>query len=339
MIKLSINGFGRIGKLVFRNIFLSYPNIEIGAVNTSGSMDIEGLAHLLRYDTVYGRFGKEVKVEHANNPEELGSLIIDNKRIPFLGIREPEKIPWAKYGISTVIEATGIFKDQEKAGKHLSAGAKKVVISAPPKDATPIYIMGVNQHDYKGQTIVSNGSCTTNCAAPVIKIINDFFGLEKVAMTTIHAYTSTQNIVDGSHKDLRRARAAASNIIPTSTGAAKAVVASLPILSGKFMASAIRVPTLTGSLSDFTFFLPKQTTKEEVNNLFIRKSMEEFKSLVFATTDEIVSSDIIGTTFSAIVDLSLTEVLGGNLVKVYAWYDNEWAYTCRLIELASFISS
>ena len=338
MTKIAINGFGRIGKLVFRNIFLNYPNVEIAAVNTSGSVDIAGLAHLLRFDSVYGRFGKEVKVISPQSEEELGRLEIEGRQYPFFGIREPEKIPWSKYGVQTVIEATGVFKDQEKAGKHIAAGCNKIVISAPPKDASPIYILGVNHHEYKGENVISNGSCTTNCAAPVIKIINDYFGIEKVTMTTIHAYTSTQNLVDGSHKDLRRARAAATNIIPTSTGAAKAVIAAIPSLSGKFSASAVRVPILTGSFSDFTFVLPKTTTIEEVNSLFINKSSGEFKNLIFATYDPLVSSDIIGTTYSAIIDLSLTEVLGGNLLKVYAWYDNEWAYTCRLIEMATFIS-
>lgn len=340
MAKIAINGFGRIGKLAFRNIIYNYPNVEIGAVNTSGSVNIEGLAHFLKYDTVYGRFGKAVKINKPSGQEgELGSLEIEGKVYPFLGIREPEKIPWSKYEVETIIEATGVFKDQEKAGKHFSGGANKVIISAPPKDDMPIFILGVNNNKYQGQTICSNGSCTTNCAAPVIKTIMDVFGIKNVVMTTIHSYTSTQNLVDGSHKDLRRARAAAQNIIPTTTGAAKAVIAAIPELKGKFSASAIRVPTATGSFSDFTFILEKETTKEEVNDLFIQKSQNEMKNILFATYDEIVSTDIVGTPFSAIVDLSLTEVVNGNLLKVYAWYDNEWAYTCRLIEMASLVSS
>ena len=340
MIKLAINGFGRIGRAVFRTALLNYPNIEIVAVNTSGSMDIAGLAHLLRHDTAYGRFAKEITAQPATTPPVIGTLTIEGKSYPFLAEREPDKIPWGSFGVDVVIESTGHFKDKEKASLHLAAGAKKVIVSAPPKgDEIPIYILGVNEKEHKGETIVSNGSCTTNCVAPIAKIILDAYGIEKAAMTTIHAYTSTQNIVDGSHKDLRRARAAATNIIPTSTGAAKAVVSAIPALSGKFTAMAIRVPILTGSFSGFTFMLSKSSPKEEVQQLFIDKASREYKGIVMASNEPLVSSDIVGNLHSAIVDLEFVDVLGGTMLKVAAWYDNEWGYACRIVELATYIAS
>lgn len=340
MVKIAINGFGRIGRAVFRAISMHYPNVEIAAVNTSGSMDINGLAHLLRYDTAYGQYAKDVVTEASTTAPEIGKLTIEGKSVPFLAIREPDQIPWSTYGIDVVIESTGLFRDKEKAGKHLVGGAKKVIVSAPPKgEEIPIYILSVNETTYHGETVISNGSCTTNCVAPVAKIILEAFGIEQMAMTTIHAYTSSQLLVDNSHKDLRRARAAASNIIPTSTGAAKAVVSAIPALAGKFTAMALRIPILVGSFSDFTFRLSRTVTKEEVQQLFVEKANHEYKGIVFASNEPLVSSDIVGNSHSAIVDLELTDVLGGNLLKVAAWYDNEWGYACRIIELASYITS
>lgn len=339
--KLAINGFGRIGRLVFRAALLSYADkVEVVAVNTSGSMDIFGWAHLLKYDSVYGRFPKEIKVEPAANQSgEIGKLIIEGKSHPFLAIREPEKIPWANYQTGTVCESTGVFRTKELAGKHFTGGAKRVIISAPPRsEEIPLYLLGVNEKSYQGESLISNGSCTTNCAAPVCKVVLEHFGIEKASMTTVHAYTADQQLVDGSHKkDLRRARAAASNIIPTTTGAAKAVISVLPQLKGKFSASAIRVPVLCGSFCDFTFLTQQKVSKEEINKLFEQKAKGESKGIIKVTNESLVSSDIIGNPASAIIDLSLTEVIGHNLLKVFAWYDNEWAYACRLIELAMYI--
>lgn len=342
MLKLAINGFGRIGRLVFRAALLSYADrVEVVVVNTSGSMDIFGWAYLLRYDSVYGRFPKEIKVEPAVNQNgEIGKLIIEGKSHPFLAIREPEKIPWANYQTETVCESTGVFRTKELASKHFIGGAKKVIISAPPRsEEVPLYLLGINEKSYRGENLISNSSCTTNCAAPVCKVILEYFGIEKASMTTIHAYTADQQLVDGSHKDLRRARAAASNIVPTTTGAAKAVISVLPQLKGKFSASAIRVPVLCGSFSDLTFLTQQKVSKEEINKLFEQKAKGEHKGIISVSNESLVSSDIIGNPASAIIDLSLTEVIEGNLVKIFAWYDNEWAYTCRLIELASYISS
>lgn len=342
MIKLAINGFGRIGRLVFRAALLSYADkVEVAAINTSGSMDIAGWVHLLKYDSVYGRFPKEIKVEMARKQNgEIGKLVIEGKDYPFLAIREPEKIPWQKYGVEVVIESTGVFRNKEKASKHFTGGAKNVIISAPPKgEGIPSYVLGVNTKNYKGEGLISNCSCTTYSVAPIIKIVLDHFGIEKVAMTTVHAYTADQQLVDGSHKDLRRARSAATNSIPTSSGAAKSVTAVLPRLAGKFCAHAIRVPIICGSLSDLTFITSKKVTKEGINSFFRQKAQEEYKGIVSVTDEPLVSSDIIGNPASAIVDLSLTEVIEENLLKVFTWYDNEWAYACRLIELASHISS
>lgn len=340
MTKIAINGFGRIGRAVFRTVLLNYPNVEIVAVNTSGSMDITGLAHLLRHDSAYGRFAKEITAQPAITPPTIGTLTIEGKSYPFLAERDPDKIPWGSFAVDVVIESTGYFTDKEKASMHLTGGAKKVIVSAPPKNNDiPIFILGVNEKEYKGETIVSNGSCTTNCVAPISKIILDAYGIEKAAMTTIHAYTSAQSLVDNSHKDLRRARAAACNIIPTSTGAAKAVVAAIPALSGKFTAMAMRVPILTGSFSDFTFMLSRAVTKEEVVALFTEKANREYKGIVYTSNEPLVSSDIVGNSHSAIVDLEFVNVLGSDMLKVAAWYDNEWGYACRIVELASYIAS
>lgn len=339
MVTAAVNGFGRIGRLAFRIALESHTQeIDIVAINTSGAMDAEGWAHLLRYDTVYGKFSKEILVEGPGEDPEIGVLVIDKKRYPILAQREPEKIPWKKYGADVVIESTGVFTSEDGARQHIKAGARRVIISAPDKGGNVgTYLIGVN--DYKGaHDIVSNGSCTTNCVAPVAAIIQGEIGIKKAMLSTIHAVTAEQNTVDGSlpgghSTDLRRARAAFSNIIPTSTGAAQTVARAIPELAGLFDGMAIRVPVLCGSITDFTFVTKRETTVSEVNNIF-KKAAESsrWKGIVAVTEEPIVSSDIVGRPESAIVDLSLTKVEDGDLVKVLAWYDNEWGFTHRLIE-------
>jgi len=340
MIRIAINGFGRIGRVTLRAALTRYPReVEVVAINTSGSLDAAGWAHLLKYDSVYGKFEKEVEVLEAEGAKEIGRLKIEDKSYPVLAQKEPEKIPWKDYTPEVVIESTGVFRDKESAGKHLAAGAGKVIISAPPRALTvPMYLMGVNEGKYKGELIISNGSCTTNCAAPVVKLIQDYFGIEEAAMTTIHAYTADQELVDGSHKDLRRARAAALNIIPTSTGAAESVVAIFPQLQGRFSGAAIRVPVACGSFTDFTFKLKAKTNIDRLNKLFADAAGGAMKGILAVSYEPLVSSDIIGHPASCIIDSSLTEVISDDLVKVGAWYDNEWGYGCRLIELAMVIS-
>ncbi|MBI4136846.1 aldehyde dehydrogenase [Candidatus Roizmanbacteria bacterium] len=333
---IAINGFGRIGRLALRAALLHYPEVTITAVNTSGSMDIHGWAMLLKYDTTYGIFQKEIKVNGPEKDKEIGSIEVDGKKIPFLAFRNPEEIPWGAFGTETVLESTGVFRTRVEAEKHLKGGAKHVLISAPPKGGDIKMVMkSLNEFEAKGETVVSNCSCTTYSAAPVIKTVLSHFGIEKMSLTTIHAYTSDQRLLDNSHKDLRRARSAAQNIIPTSSGSAEAIIGIMPELKGKFESSAVRVPVATGSLSDHTFIVSKPVTVEEINNVFIKESEGQFKGVMVVTRDPIVSSDIIGNSASAIVDLSLTSVVDGNLLKVYSWYDNEWAYACRLVEVAS----
>jgi glyceraldehyde 3-phosphate dehydrogenase len=341
MVKVGINGFGRIGRLAFRIALLNHSEeIEIAAVNTSGSMGAAGWAHLVNYDTMYRKFEHEVIAEGTKDPKEvteedplIGNLKVNGKTIPVLAQREPEKILWSKYGVDVVIESTGKFVSEEDAKKHAKAGAKRVVISAPSKGGNVgTYVLGVNE--YKGEgTVLSNASCTTNCVAPVASIIHSSFGIEKAMMTTIHGYTDDQNLQDNSHKDLRRARAAAANIIPTTTGAATATTETIPELVGLFDGMALRVPIITGSITDFTFLLKKEVSVEEVNNAF-KKATENYlyKGILAVTEEPLVSSDIVGRSESAIVDLSLTQLVAGNMLKVFAWYDNEWGYTNRLVE-------
>jgi len=327
--KIAINGFGRIGRAAAK-IICDREGIDLVAINDL--TDNETLAHLLKYDSSYGIWDKEIGFDEDD-------LIIGKKRIRSYSEKEPAKLPWRELGIDVVLECTGHFLTVEDAGAHLKAGAKKVVMSAPAKDEeTPTYVIGVNALDYRGEKIVSNASCTTNCITPIMKVLEDEFGIEKSLMTTIHSYTADQNLVDGPHKDLRRARAAALNIVPTSTGAAKAAFKTIPALKGKFDGLAVRVPTPVVSLSDITAVLKKETTAEEINK--VMKEYEEDKmSGILATTDEpIVSRDILGNKNSTVVDLSLTQVSGGNLVKIVAWYDNEWGYSERLVDLAELIS-
>jgi glyceraldehyde 3-phosphate dehydrogenase len=343
MVKVGINGFGRIGRIAFRIGLLKHSReMEFGAINTSGSMDTASWGHLVNYDTTYRKFDYEIKTEEVNKPEtvtENNPLIGYFKsagkgfKIPVLAQRDPDKIPWKKYGVEVVIESTGKFITEEDAEKHLVGGAEKVVISAPPKGGSVgTYVLGVNQ--YKGgENIISNASCTTNCVTPVMAVLSAKFGIEKAAMTTTHAYTDDQNLQDSSHKDLRRARAAACNIVPTSTGAAISATEVIPELKGLFDGRALRVPVATGSITDFSVVLKKNVTVEEVNKAFVEATKNILYKGILAVTDEaLVSSDIIGRSESAIVDLSLTQVVGGNLIKVFAWYDNEWGYANRLIE-------
>jgi glyceraldehyde 3-phosphate dehydrogenase len=349
MVKVGINGFGRIGRIAFRIWLLKHTSeMEITAINTSGSMDASGWAHLVNYDTMYRKFEKNVSGEETKKAKEvtaaleegneinplIGYLKVEGKKIPLLAQRDPAKIPWKDYGVEVVIESTGKFTTQEEAKKHALGGAKRVVLSAPAKgENVGTFVIGVNE--VKGDAeVISNASCTTNCVAPVAAVIHSAFGIEKALMTTIHSYTDDQNLQDNSHKDLRRARAAAENIIPTTTGAAIATTETIPELKGLFDGMSLRVPTATGSISDFTFLLKKDVTAEEVNNS-LKKAAEEnalFKGILAVSDEPLVSSDIIGRSESAIVDLALTQVVAGNLVKVFAWYDNEWGYANRLVE-------
>ncbi len=305
-------------------------DLEIVAVNDPSP--IEDSVFKLKYDSVYHSFPHEVSADGEN-------LVVDGIKIIKLSEREPEKLPWKDLDIDVVLECTGVFRDKEGAGKHLEAGAKSVIISAPAKGDDPIgtYVMGVNhdQHNVKEEQIISNASCTTNCIAPVMHVLETTFGIEKAMMSTIHGYTADQNLVDGTHKDPRRARSAGINIIPTSTGAAVATGETITSLQGKFDGMAFRVPVPVGSVSDITAVLNKDVTIEEVNKVFEEAAAtERFKGIMGVTYDPIVSTDIVGNSLSSLVDLSLTNVVGGNLVKVVSWYDNEYGYSCRLVEQA-----
>jgi glyceraldehyde 3-phosphate dehydrogenase len=331
MTKIAINGFGRIGRVVARLALTQYQGkVKLAAINTSGSMEVESWAHLLEYDSVYGKFGQKVKVEKSKEKEEIGRLVVGDQEIPVLAQQDPALIPWKKYQVEVVIESTGVFTKGIDARKHIKSGAKKVVISAPSGD-TPSFVIGVNEEEYKGE-VINNTSCTTNCVAPVTKVMMENFGLEKGTMSTIHAYTADQELVDGSHKSLRRARAAAINIVPTTTGAARSTVRVIPTLAGLFNGLAFRVPVACGSVADFTFMTTKRTTTDEVNQVFKKAASGKYKGIIEVSEKPLVSSDIVGTSASAIVDLSLTDVVDHDLVKVVAWYDNEWGYCCRLIE-------
>lgn len=330
MARVAINGFGRIGRTFFRLAF-GHPDIDIVAINDLG--DIENLAYLLQYDTVYGRGGHQIETKK-------NSLIVDGKEIAFVQERDPKALPWGDHKVDIVLEATGIFASYEKSKMHLEAGAKKVVISAPVKDDPKVagvegatVLMGVNDDVLQSCAISSNASCTTNAVSPLIAILKESIGIEKALLNTVHAYTATQALVDGPDKDFRKGRAAAQNIIPTSTGAAVATTKAHSDLDGKFDGIAMRVPVPVGSIVDVTFVAKRDTTVEEVNNTLIQAAESEKWSKLFAVTDEpIVSSDIIGARYASIADLSFTRVVGGNLVKVLAWYDNETSYTHALVE-------
>jgi len=335
-IKIAINGFGRIGRPTFRRILDNHPNLEVAAINDL--TDPKTLAHLLRYDSIYGIYKKSVKFTEK---ELLVDGIKEGKRIQILAETDPAKLPWGKMGVDIVLECTGLFTDYAGAKKHLDAGAKKVIISAPSKDPEkiPSYVLGVNEEkfDSKKAQIMDMGSCTTNCLAPIAKLLNENFTIIKGFMTTVHSYTNDQRILDLPHKDLRRARAAGLNIIPTSTGAARALGRVLPELEGKLDGIALRVPTPTVSVLDLICEIEKKTTIQELNYIFKKASQKkELKGILGIEDTPLVSSDYIGNSFSAIVDAPSTMVIG-DLVKVVAWYDNEWAYACRLAEFAEYV--
>ncbi|PIS07940.1 type I glyceraldehyde-3-phosphate dehydrogenase [Candidatus Berkelbacteria bacterium CG10_big_fil_rev_8_21_14_0_10_43_13] len=327
--KLAINGFGRIGRAALK---IAFEKTDINIVAINDLTDTETLAHLLKYDSVYRIWEHEVGFDEND-------LIIDKKTIHCYAEKDPAKLPWRELGVDVVLECTGRFLTSELSEAHIKAGAKKVVMSAPAKDdTTPTYVMGVNSDKYKGEKIISNASCTTNCITPVMKVLQDNFGIEKSLMTTIHSYTADQNLIDGSHKDLRRARAAALNIVPTSTGAAKATALTIPELKNKFDGLSIRVPSSVVSLSDIVAVLKKKTDLKEIEKVF-REAEEGDMAGILATTDEpVVSTDMVGNKNSSIVDLPLTQLIDGDLVKIIAWYDNEWGYSERLVDLAKFIS-
>jgi len=325
-IKVGINGFGRIGRLVFRRA-MYLGDIEVVGINDL--TDAPTLAHLLKYDSTHGRF-------NAESAADGNDLVVKGKHIPISAERDPAKLPWGTLGADIVIEATGIFASREGCQKHITAGAKKVILTVPPKDPVDaMVVLGVNDNTLtKDHKIVSNASCTTNSLAPMVKVLNDAFGIEYGLMTTVHSYTNDQNILDLPHKDLRRARSAAINIIPTSTGAARAIGSIIPELKGKLDGTSLRVPTPDGSITDFTAMVKKDVTKEAVNAAF--KGASENGTLVGYlqyTTDPIVSTDIIGSASSCIFDSSETMVMNNRMVKVFGWYDNEWGYSCRVVDL------
>lgn len=327
MIKIAINGFGRIGRAAFK-IALETEGVEVVALNDL--TDTKTLAHLLRYDTAYGHYERDVAYDDNH-------IIIDGVTFPVYNEKDPAKLPWGDLEVDVVVESTGVFRTRELADPHVTkAGAKAVVISAPGKSPDiATHVLGVNGDQIAdGETVISNASCTTNCIAPVINVLHSAFGVKKAALTTIHSYTADQRLVDAPHKDLRRARAAAQNIIPTSTGAAIATTKTIPDLEGKFDGMAVRVPTPVGSLSDITVVLEKAVTVEEVNDAFRQAAASPLYDGILDVTDEpLVSSDFIGNSFSSTVDLALTQVIDGDLIKVVAWYDNELGYSHRLIEI------
>ena len=328
-VRVGINGFGRIGRQVFR-IGHGNPNLEFVAVNDL--TDAKTLAHLLKYDSVHRTMQAEVKAED-------GSLVVDGKVVKILSERDPEKLPWKELKVDVVLEATGKFTDRVGGDKHLMAGARKVVVSAPAKNPDVTFVLGVNEevYDKTKHHIISMGSCTTNCLAPVVKVLQKEFGIEYGMMTTIHSYTNDQVILDQPHRDLRRARAAALSMIPTTTGAAKAISEVIPEVKGKLDGLSIRVPTPTVSLVDFVATLSRQTSKEELNNMFKAYADGPMKGILATTDEELVSTDFIGNPHSSIVDLPSTFVVGGKMVKVLSWYDNEWGFSTRMTDLLSFV--
>ena len=329
--KVGINGFGRIGRNVVR-AGLDNPNIEFVAANDL--TDTKTLAHLLKYDSILGPLHGEVKLE-------ADAIVVNGKRIKIFAVKDPAEIDWSSVGAEVVVESTGRFTDAKDAAKHLRGSVKKVIISAPAKGEDITIVLGVNDkaYDPKKHNIISNASCTTNCLAPVVKVLDEKFGIEKGSMTTIHSYTNDQNVLDFPHKDLRRARAAALNMIPTSTGAAKAIALVMPQLKGKLDGYAMRVPTPDVSVVDLVAVTTKNTTTEEVNAALKAAAEGELKGILAYTEDPVVSTDMLHNPNSSIVDSDLTKVLGGNLVKVVAWYDNEWGYSMRVVDLVEFLAS
>jgi glyceraldehyde 3-phosphate dehydrogenase len=330
--RIGINGFGRIGRQSLKAMLERYPReLEVVAVNDI--TDTKTNAHLLKYDSTYGHFPGEIEAT-------ADSLIVNGQSIKVIAQRDPAQIPWGNLGIELVLESTGLFTDADKAAAHLRAGAKKVIISAPAKGEDLTMVLGVNDsmYDPAKHNIISNASCTTNCLAPAAKVINDTFGIERGMMNTIHSYTNDQRILDQVHKDLRRARSAGVNIIPTTTGAARALALVIPELKGRFDGMSLRVPTVTVSVVDFVATVRKEATKDAVNDAFKQAAADSLKGILGYTEEPLVSSDFRGDERSAIIDGLSTMVLGGNMVKVIAWYDNEWGYSCRIADLVHFIS-
>ena len=345
--KIAINGFGRIGRQAFK-IALTKPELEVVAINDLTEPKV--LAHLLRYDSNYGPYDKQITsddIKAKANPTTFsaGNIIVDGHKYPIFAEKDPAMLPWRDLDVDVVLESTGRFITTEASSAHIKAGAKKVIISAPAKDegVTPTFVIGVNHDKYKGEQIISNASCTTNCITPVIAIMHSKFGIKKMMMSTIHSYTAEQNLVDGpppggKSNDLRRARSAAENIIPTSTGATIATTEALPALKGVMTGAAYRVPTPVGSLAEFVFILEKKVKVEDVNKVFTDAAKEGiWKNVLQATNEPIVSKDIVGNPHSSIVDLSLTQVVADDMVKVVAWYDNEFGYSNRFVEQAILI--
>ena len=333
MTKIGINGFGRVGRLTLRAINQYHKGrLEIVAVNDL--TDTKTNAHLLKWDSSYGPYPGEVKAA-------ADSIVVDGKKVKVFAEREPAKIPWRDLGVEIVIESTGLFTDATKAAAHLEGGAKKVIISAPAKNEDITIVLGVNEDKYQPDkhNIISNASCTTNCIAPVVKVLHQNFGVSKGLMTTIHAYTNDQRLLDTFHSDLRRARAAAINIVPTTTGAAHAVTQVIPELKGRLHGLALRVPTTTVSLVDLVADLEKEATVEQVNRALEKAAAGDLKGIMEYCTEELVSIDFKGNPASSIVDAPTTMLIGGNMVKVLAWYDNEWGYSCRLGDLAAYVVS
>lgn len=331
MIKVAINGFGRIGRPSFK-IIMERDDMEVVAINDLA--DADSMAYLLKYDSAYGVYSKDVKAGE-------GKIIVDGKEYPVFAEKDPNNLPWGELGVDVVLECTGIFITQESAGAHLKAGAKKVVISAPAKDeSVKTFVTGVNEGDLTNEdNIISNASCTTNCLAPVMKVLNDAFGVEKAMMSTVHSFTATQTIVDvATGKDKRRGRASGQSVIPTTTGAAVATALVIPSLKGNFDGMAFRIPTIVGSACDLTAILKRDVTDEEVNQALIEASNGAMRGILQVTDEALVSHDIVGNPHSAIVQKELTKIVGGNFVKVIAWYDNEWGYSCRLVDMAKFVS-
>ena len=331
-VRVAINGFGRIGRLAFRQMFVA-EGYEVVAINDL--TDTKTLAHLLKHDSTYGTYHHDVSYDD-------NSIFVAGKQIRVLAEKDPALLPWGEFGVDVVIEATGLFVQPEKARAHINAGAKKVVISAPAKgEGAKFIVLGVNEHELtREDDIISNASCTTNCIAPVMAILEREFGIEKSLMTTVHSYTASQRILDAPAKDLREARSAAENIVPTTTGAAIATAKVIPSLVGKFDGLSVRVPTAVVSLSDITAVLKRNTTKEEINEVFKRAAADPFYQGILTVTEEpLVSTDFKGNSHSSIVDLELTNVVGGNLVKIVAWYDNEWGYSNRLVEIVADVAA
>jgi glyceraldehyde 3-phosphate dehydrogenase len=330
--RIGINGFGRIGRQSLKAIIERHPqDLEVVAINDI--TDTQTNAHLLKYDSTYGRFPGEVEATE-------NSLVVNGHKIQVVAQRDPAQIPWADFGVDLVIESTGLFTDASKASAHLKGGAKKVIISAPAKGEDLTIVLGVNENVYDPakHTIISNASCTTNCLAPAAKVLNDAFGIERGMMNTIHSYTNDQRILDQVHKDLRRARTAGANIIPTTTGAARALALVIPELKGRFDGMSLRVPTMTVSVVDFVAIIRKEATKEQLNQAFKEAATGPLKGILDYTDEPLVSTDFRGDAHSSIIDGDSTMVLGGNMVKVLAWYDNEWGYSSRVADLAQFIA-